>query len=370
MKLSQLNFELPKELIAQYPSSYRYNDKGEIELKEENYLECDRDECRLMVLHKKTKTIEHRIFKDLINYFDEGDLFLFNDIKVFPAKLNGNKEKTNANIEVILLRELDQEMKIWDVLVRPARKIRSGNKLFFGPDNSLAAEVIDNTTACGRVVKFLYNGTNEEFKRDLFALGTTPLPEHLSREPEPLDAERFQTIFAAKEGAVVAPAAGINFTREMLKRMEIKGVSYDFISLYLSVNSFNQIEVDNLTKHETDSEQIDVSESVCELFNMTNKLKKRICAVGTTTLRAIETASIANGMIKPFGGWTNKFIFPPYEFTTANCLISKLQLPKTTLLMAQSAFAGHDFIISSYKEAINLGYRFGFYGDSVLILPD
>jgi len=370
MKLSQFKFELPEELIAQYPSSYRYNDQGEIELKEENSLECDRDECRLLVLHKKSKTIEHKIFKEFINYFDEGDLVLFNDTQVFPARMHGNKEKTNANIEVFLLRELNPRLKLWDVLVEPARKIRVGNKLYFGPDNSLVAEVIDNTTARGRTVRFLYDGTHEEFKRDLFALGSTPLPEHITREPEPLDAERFQTIFATKEGSVLAPAAGINFTRQMLKRMEIKGIDYDFISLYLTVNMFRDIDVDDLTKHKSDSEQIDVNERVCELFNKANALEKRICAVGTTTLRTIETASTANGMIKPFEGWTNKFIFPPYDFTTANCLLSKLQLPKTTLLMTQSAFTGHDFLMQSYKEAIKMGYNFGFYGDSVLILPD
>lgn len=370
MKLSQFKFELPEEQIAQYPSSYRYNDKGEIELKEENSLECDRDECRLLVLHRKSKTVEHKIFKELINYFGEGDLFLLNDTQVFPARMHGNKEKTNANIEVFLLRELNERLKLWDVLVDPARKIRVGNKLYFGPDNSLVAEVIDNTTARGRTVRFLYDGTHEEFKHDLFALGKTPLPEHITREPEPLDAERFQTIYATKEGSVLAPAAGINFTREILKRLEIKGVDYDFISLYLTVNMFRDIDVDDLTKHKSDSEQIDVSERVCDLFNKANKLEKRICAVGTTTLRTLETASTANGMIKPFEGWTNKFIFPPYEFTTANCLISKLQLPKTSLLMTQSAFAGHEFLMDSYKLAVKMGYRFGFYGDSVLILPD
>lgn len=370
MKLSQFRFQLPNELIAQYPSSYRYNENGEIEFKEENSLECDRDECRLMVLHKKSKRIEHKIFKELLNYFDDGDLLLFNDTQVFPARMFGNKEKTNANIEVFLLRELNEKLKLWDVLVEPARKIRVGNKLYFGPDNSLVAEVIDNTTARGRTVRFLYDGTHEEFKRDLFALGKTPLPEHITREPEPLDAERFQTIFATKEGAVLAPAAGINFTREMLKRLEIKGVNYDFISLYLTVNMFREIDVEDLTKHKSDSEQIDVSERVCNLFNEVNKNNKRICAVGTTTLRTLETASTANGMIKPYEGWTNKFIFPPYEFTTANCLVSKFQLPETTLLMAQSAFAGHDLLMNAYKEAINIGYRFGFYGDSLLILPD
>ena len=370
MKLSQFKFELPEEQIALYPSSYRYNDKGEIELKEENSLECDRDECRLLVLPRKYKTVEHKIFKELIDYFDEGDLFLLNDTQVFPARMHGNKEKTNANIEVFLLRELNPRLKLWDVLVEPARKIRVGNKLYFGPDNSLVAEVIDNTTARGRTVRFLYDGTHEEFKRDLFALGSTPLPEHINREPEPLDAERFQTIFATKEGSVLAPAAGINFTREILKRLEIKGVDYDFISLYLTVNMFRDIDVDDLTKHKSDSEQIEVNDRVCDLFNKANKLEKRICAVGTTTLRTLETASTANGMIKPFSGWTNKFIFPPYEFTTANCLISKLQLSKTSLLMTQSAFAGHEFLMDSYKLAVQMGYRFGFYGDSVMILPD
>lgn len=370
MKLSQFKFKLPQDLIAQYPSSYCYDENNNIVFKEKDSFYAERDECRMLVLHKKSNKIEHKIFKEIIDYFDKDDLFLFNDAQVFPALMQGNKEKTNANIEVFLMRELNPKLKLWDVLVEPARKIRVGNKLYFGADNSLVAEVIDNTTARGRTVRFLYDGTHDEFKRDLFALGKTPLPPHIKREPVEEDATRFQTIFATKEGAVVAPAASCNFTRELLKRMEIKEINIDFITLFLSVNMFRNIDVEDLTKHKMDSEQLEVSARVCDKFNTTNREGHRVCAVGTTTLRALETASTANGLIKPFEGWTNKFIYPPYEFNSANCLISNLQLPMSSMFMTQCAFGEYEKIINAYNEAVQCEYRFGFYGDTILILPD
>lgn len=375
MKLSQFKFKLPKEQIALYPSSFKYDENGEIVYKDKDYLEATRDECRLMVLHARTNRIEHRIFREIIDYFDDGDLFILNDTKVFPAQMHGNKEKTNANIDIFLLRELNPGLRLWDVLVDPARKIRVGNKLYFGVDNSLIAEVIDNTTARGRTVRFLYNGEPEDFKHNLFALGETPLPKHIARRPEPGDAARFQTIFARKEGAVVAPAASCNFTRELLKRMEIKGIDYSFITLYSSVKMFREIDVEDLSKHKMDSEEMEVSEETCNKFNFVNNPADknehhRILAVGVTTLRAIETASTNNGMIKPYTGWTNKFIFPPYDFTTANCLVSNLQLPLSTMYMTQCAFGGYDIVKAAYAEAVKCGYRFGFYGDAILILPD
>ncbi|MCQ2343786.1 MAG: tRNA preQ1(34) S-adenosylmethionine ribosyltransferase-isomerase QueA [Paludibacteraceae bacterium] len=370
MKLSQFKFRLPQEQIALYPSSFMYDDDGKIVYKSKDNLLADRDECRLLVLHSKTGDIEHKIFKELYTYFDEGDLFVLNDAQVFPAVMCGNKEKTNANIEVFLLRELNPRLKLWDVLVEPARKIRVGNKLYFGPDNSLVAEVIDNTTARGRTVRFLYDGSHDEFKRNLFALGTTPLPKHIHRPAEPDDAERFQTIFASKEGAVVAPAAGCNFTRELLKRLEIVGASYTFTTLYSSVSIFNEIDVEDLSKHKMESEQIEVNDEVCNLFNQAYRNDKKICAVGTTVLRTLESAATTKGLIKPFSGWTNRFIFPPYEFNTANCLISNLQLPQSIMLMNQCAFGGYRKVMDAYQAAIHEGYRFGFYGDAIMILPD
>lgn len=369
MKLSQFKFKLPDELIAQYPRSVQYSKKGKIIKKKEGF-DSDRDENRLLVLHAKSNKIEHKIFKELLEYFDDKDLFVFNDTQVFPAMMHGNKEKTNAQIEVFLLRELNEKLRLWDVLVEPARKIRVGNKLYFGPDNSMVAEVIDNTTSRGRTVRFLYDGTHEDFKRDLFAFGNTPLPSHINRKPEPEDAKRYQTIFARNEGAVVAPAAGCNFSRELLKRMEIKGIDLGFLTLHTSLGVFREIDVEDLTKHKTDSEQMDVNEELCDKFNAANKRGCRICAVGTSTLRALETASTANGMIKPFEGWTNKFIFPPYQFSTANCLISKLQLPYSTMLMNQASFGNYDQVMDAYKIAIQEEYQFGFYGDSILILQD
>ncbi len=369
MKLSQFKFKLPQERIAQYPSAYMRDEEGKV-VYNKTGLECNRDECRLMVLHAKSGKIEHKIFKEIIEYFDEGDLFVFNNTQVFPAKMHGNKEKTKAQIEVFLLRELNPTLRLWDVLVDPARKIRVGNKLYFGADNSMVAEVIDNTTSRGRTVRFLYDGSHDDFKRDLFQLGHTPLPPHITRESEPDDAERFQTEFATVEGAVVAPATSCNFSRILLKRMEIAGIEKAFITLHASLGMFREIDVEDLTKHKCDSEQMEVTHEASDIFNHASENERRICAVGTTTLRALETASTANGMIKPFEGWTNKFIFPPYEFKTANCLVSNFQLPYSSLLMAQAAFGGYEKVMEAYKIALEEEYNFGFYGDSLLILPD
>lgn len=369
MKLSQFKFKLPEELIAQYPHSVQYDDNGNI-VEKINGFDAERDENRLLVLHAKSEQIEHRIFRDILDYFDDKDFFVFNDTAVFPALMHGNKEKTNAHIEVFLLRELNDKLRLWDVLVEPARKIRVGNKLYFGPDNSMVAEVIDNTTSRGRTVRFLYDGTHEDFKRDLYALGNPPIPAHFNRQPESGDVERYQSLFAKNEGAVVIPAAGCNFTRSLLKRMEIRGVETGFLTLHASLGMFREIDVEDLTKHKTDSEQMDVTEALTIPFNKAAQRKSRICAVGTTTLRALETASTANGEIKPYVGWTNKFIFPPYQFTTANCLVSNLQLPYSTMLMNQAAFGGYDQVMKAYDIALKEKYHFGFYGDAILILPD
>ena len=349
MKLSKFNFNLPEELIALYPSK-------------------NRDEARLMVVHRKTGEIEHRIFKDVIDYFDDKDLFLFNDTQVFPAKLNGNKEKTGANIEVFLLRELNGDNKLWDVLVDPARKIRIGNKLYFGLDESMVAEVIDNTTSRGRTLRFLYDGPHDEFKRNLYMLGKTPLPYYIKREPEPEDAERYQTIFARNEGAVVAPAAGMHFSRELLKRLEIKGIDQDFITVHIGLGYFRKIDVEDLTKHRMDSEQIEVNERITERVNTLRDNEHRVCAVGASVLRAMESAVSMNGHIKPDIGWTNKFIFPPYECTTADALITNFHMPYSVLLMLTASFGGYDHIMNAYKVAIEEKYQFGAYGDAMLIV--
>ncbi|GAB1415687.1 tRNA preQ1(34) S-adenosylmethionine ribosyltransferase-isomerase QueA [Paludibacter sp.] len=348
MKLSKFKFKLPEELIAQYPARYR-------------------DESRLMVLDKKTGSIEHLLFKDLINLFNEHDLFVFNDTKVFPARMFGNKEKTGAQIEVFLLRELNVEMRLWDVLVEPARKIRIGNKLYFGEDDSLVAEVIDNTTSRGRTLRFLFDGTNEEFRTALFKLGETPLPRNISRPVEPEDEERFQTIFAKNEGAVSVPAAGIHFSRELLKRMEIKGIESTFLTSHMSLGNFREIDVEDLTKHKMDSEQIIVPSETVEVFNKAHDERKNICAVGVTVIRALETVVGTEGKIKTYDGWTNKFIFPPYEFTTANSLITNFHMPYSTLLMIAAAFGGYDEVMNAYDVAIQEKYRFGVYGDAMLI---
>lgn len=349
MKLSQFKFKLPDNLIAQYPSP-------------------NRDDCKLMVVHRKTGEIEHRIFKDVINYFGDGDVMVFNDTKVFPARLFGNKEKTGARIEVFLLRELNAEHKLWDVLVEPARKIRIGNKLYFGDDESMVAEVIDNTTSRGRTLRFLYDGSHEEFKANLFKLGSTPLPEYINREPTEADAEMYQTIFAKTEGAVVAPSAGIHFSREVMKRLEIRGVEQGFLTVHSGLGAFREIDVEDLTKHRMDSEDMSVGQ---ELVDMVNKAKddgKHVCAVGTSTLRGIASAVSMGGHMKTYTGWTNKFIFPPYDFTVATALITGFHLPYSTMLMMVCAFGGYQTIMKAYEEAIKEGYGFGAYGDAMLVI--
>jgi len=351
MKLSQFKFKLADDKVALEPPFHR-------------------DECKLMVVHRKTGEIEHRLFKDIIDYFDDGDSFIFNDTRVFPARLYGNKEKTGARIEVFLLRELNAELRLWDVLVDPARKIRIGNKLYFGEDNSMVAEVIDNTTSRGRTLRFLYDGPHDEFKAALYALGEAPLPDDVRsrRKATPEDIENFQTIYATKEGAVTAPATGLHFSRELMKRMEIKGINQAFITLHAGLGNFRSIDVEDLTKHKTDSEQMSVSAEACEIVNKSKEQGHKVCAVGTTVLRAIETAVGPGGYIKEFDGWTNKFIFPPYDFTVADAFVVNFQMPLTTMLMLVTAFGGYDVVMNAYKEALNGDYKFGTYGDAMLII--
>ncbi len=349
MKLSKFKYELPIELIAQHPT---YN----------------RDESRLLVLHKDTGEIEHRVFKDMIEYFDDQDVMVFNNTKVFPARLHGNKEKTGAKIEVFLLRELNREQRLWDVLVDPARKIRIGNKLYFGEDDSLVAEVIDNTTSRGRTLRFLFDGTHEKFKETLYELGETPLPRVINRSVEPEDAERYQTIFAKHEGAVAAPTAGMHFSRELMKRLEIKGVDFSEITLHIGLGNFRQVEVEDLTKHKMDSEEIRIEEKAANIVNAAKEKRRNVCAVGTTVMRTLESSVSTLGMLKPFEGWTNKFIFPPYDFSVANSMITNFHLPYSTLLMMVCAFGGYDNVMNAYREAIKENYRFGAYGDAMLII--
>lgn len=349
MKLSKFKFDLPEELIALHPAYHR-------------------DESRLMVVNRKTREIEHRQFKDLIEYFDDGDVFIFNDTKVFPARLYGNKEKTGAKIEVFLLRELNREQRLWDVLVDPARKIRIGNKLYFGEDDSLVAEVIDNTTSRGRTLRFLFDGPYEEFKKSLYGLGETPLPKFIDRPVEENDRERYQTIFAKHEGAVAAPTAGLHFSRELLKRLEILGAEFAYVTLHVGLGNFRSVDVEDLTKHKMDSEQIWINEDTSKLVNSAREKQKNICAVGTTVMRTVESSVTTMGELKPFEGWTNKFIFPPYEFSVANRMISNFQLPLSTLLMMVASFGGYDLIMEAYQVAIKEKYRFGTYGDAMLII--
>jgi len=349
MKLSQFKFNLPKDLVAEYPSE-------------------ERDEARLMVVDVSKGTIEHRVFKDIIDYFDEGDVMVLNDTRVFPARLYGNKEKTGAKIEVFLLRELNGESRLWDVLVDPARKIRIGNKLYFGEDDSLVAEVIDNTTSRGRTLRFLFDGSYEEFRETLMNMGNTPLPKYIKREVEPSDEERYQTIYAANEGAVAAPTAGLHFSRELMKRLELKGIDFANLTLHVGLGTFRTVEVEDLTKHKMDSEKVIIGQECCDIVNNAKDKKKRICAVGTTSMRAMETSFSTNQHLQPYEGWTNKFIFPPHEFTVANAMITNFHIPESTLLMMVSAFGGYDLIMKAYKQAIKEKYRFYSYGDAMLIL--
>ena len=321
-----------------------------------------------MVVHRKSGDIEHMVFKNLLGFFGDGDMMVFNDTKVFPAKLYGNKEKTGACIEVFLLRELNEANKLWDVLVEPARKIRIGNKLYFGEDDSMVAEVIDNTTSRGRTLRFLYDGTHDEFKRDLYSMGLTPLPAYIKRKPEPLDADYYQTIYAANEGAVMAPAAGTHFTPQLLKRLEIRGVEQAFMTVHSGLGNFREIDVEDLTKHRMDSERLIVSPELVERVNHAKDEEKQVCAVGTSVLRGIESAVSMGGHMKTLDGWTNKFIFPPYDFTVATSLITNFHMPESTMLMMTMAFGGYDLIKSAYDIAIKEGYKFGAYGDAMLII--
>jgi S-adenosylmethionine:tRNA ribosyltransferase-isomerase len=349
MKLSKFKYNLDEKKIALHPS---YN----------------RDESRLMVLDRAKRTIKHRFFKDILDYFGDKYVFVFNDTKVFPARLYGNKEKTGAEIEVFLLRELNREMRLWDVLVDPARKIRIGNKLYFGEDEMLVAEVIDNTTSRGRTLRFLFDGPYDEFKQTLYNLGETPLPKFINRPVVPEDKYRYQTIFAKHEGAVAAPTAGLHFSRELLKRLEIKGAEFAFITLHVGLGNFRGVDVEDLTKHKMDSEQIWIKEKACEVVNRAKEQRKNVCAVGTTVMRTLESSVSTQGYLKPFEGWTNKFIFPPYEFSVANSMITNFHLPYSTLLMMVAAFGGYDFVMEAYNVAMKEDYRFGTYGDAMLII--
>ncbi len=370
MKLSQFKFKLPEDRIAQYPVEHR-------------------DESRLMVVHKKSDEIEHVQFKDILNYFDEKDVFVFNDTRVFPARMYGNKEKTGACIEVFLLRELREENLLWDVQVDPARKIRIGNKLYFGEDNSMVAEVIDNTTSRGRVLRFLYDGPHDEFKKALYALGEAPIPTYMKRKacawtydeegkaiPKPMsqiekgdfcDEESFQTIFATNEGAVTAPTAGLHFSRELMKRMEIMGIDRAFITMHCGLGNFREIDVEDLTKHKMESEEMYVTQECTDIVNNAKLGGHKICAIGNTVNRALETVVGTDHLIKPFDGWTNKFIFPPYTFSVADSMVSNFQLPESIQLMLTCAYGGYEKVMAAYNLAVKEGYRFGCYGDAMLI---
>ncbi|HTF82207.1 MAG TPA: tRNA preQ1(34) S-adenosylmethionine ribosyltransferase-isomerase QueA [Cytophagales bacterium] len=349
MKLSEFSFELPPELLALYPTE-------------------NRDESKLMVVNRKTGQIEHKIFKDIVNYFEEGDVFVANNTKVFPARLYGNKEKTGAKIEVFLLRELNKEHHLWDVLVDPARKIRVGNKLYFG-DSDLVAEVIDNTTSRGRTIRFLFDGTDEEFYKVIDELGETPLPKYIKRKAEPEDRERYQTVYAQHTGAVAAPTAGLHFTKQIIKRLEIKGIDFLPVTLHVGLGTFRPVDVEDLTKHKMDSENFIIPDLTCQKVNDALDNKKRVVAVGTTSMRTLESSVSANGRLKPISNsWTDKFIFPPYEFKIANALVTNFHMPESTVLMMTAAFGGYDLIMKAYELAVKEKYRFFSYGDSMLII--
>ena len=380
MKLSQFRFKLPEEQVALYPPHRAFeNEDGTVDRI------YNRDQCRLMVLHRKRQTIEmfqkdadgndtdqYLTFRDLVKFFDEGDTFIFNDTKVFPARLYGTKEKTDAKIEVFLLRELNEELRLWDVLVEPARKIRIGNKLFFEDDGPMVAEVIDNTTSRGRTLRFLCDCPHDEFKRELFSLGEAPLPRYIidRRECTPEDMEQFQTIYARHEGAVTAPASGLHFSRELLKIMEIRGLQSAFITVHCGLGAFDPIEVEDLTKHKMNSEQMIITPEACRIVNEAKAAERRVCAVGVSTLRATESSVGTDGLLKEFDGWTNKFIFPPYDFGLANSMIANFYHPESTMMMATAAFGGYDLTYAAYEQAVKEGYQFGCFGDAMLILDD
>ncbi len=349
MKLSKFRYYLPEGQVAKFPTE-------------------NRDGSRLMVINRASKEIEHKIFHNIVDYFNEKDVMVFNNTKVFPARLYGNKEKTGAKIEVFLLRELNREQKLWDVLVNPARKIRIGNKLYFGENDTLVAEVIDNTTSRGRTLRFLYDGDYNEFKKILEDMGETPLPKFLKREVVPEDRERYQTIFAKEEGAVAAPTAGMHFSRNLMKRLELLGVNFAEITLHVGLGNFRSVDVEDLTKHKMDSEQIFIDENAVDIINTAKDLKKEVCAIGTTVVRTLESSVSTDHRLKPYVGWTNKFIFPPYDFSVPTRMVTNFQLPLTTMLMTVSAFAGFDFLMQAYEVAVKENYRFGTYGDAMLIL--
>jgi len=349
MKLSSFEYKLPDKYIAQHPSE-------------------ERDECKLMLLNRKDQTIEHLVFKDIIDFYDDGDVIVLNNTKVFPARLFGNKEKTGARIEVFLLRELNQDQRLWDVLVDPARKIRIGNKLYFGEDESLVAEVIDNTTSRGRTLRFLFDGPYDEFRNKLQELGETPLPKYIDRPVEPQDKERFQTIYAKNEGAVAAPTAGLHFSKHLLKKLEIKGVLLPEITLHIGLGTFSPVDVEDLSKHKMDSEELIIKQQSADIINNALKNNKKICAVGTTVMRGLESSVSSFGTLNPYNGWTHKFIYPPFDFSIANSMISNFHTPKSTLLMMVAAFGDKDFIMKAYKEAMKKKYKFSSYGDAMMII--
>ncbi|MBQ7741862.1 MAG: tRNA preQ1(34) S-adenosylmethionine ribosyltransferase-isomerase QueA [Bacteroidaceae bacterium] len=349
MKLSQFKFKLPEAQVALEPDPFR-------------------DGCRMLVLHRKTGKVEHKMFNDLLNYFNEGDVFVFNDTKVIPAHLHGNKERTGARIDVLLRRELNAEDRLWDVTVDPARKIRIGNKLYFGPDDSLVAEVIDNTTSRGRTLRFLYDGPHEEFKRDLYALGVAPLPSYIKREAVEEDMENFQTIYARVEGATTAPATGLHFSKITMKKMEIAGINEAYLTMHCGQSNFNKTDVEDLTKHKMDSEEMHISEECCSIVNKAKDEGHQILAVGTTVQRAMESSCDTLHHITPFDGWTNKFIFPPYTFNIATAMLANFYTSESTLLMLAAAFGGYEGTMAAYKAAVKQGYRFGVYGDVMLMI--
>ena len=348
-KLSHFELDIPEQLIAKKPAAFR-------------------DDARMLVLHRQTGEIEHRHFRDILDYFEKDDVFVFNDTKVFPARMYGNKEKTGAQIEVFLLRELNPALKLWDVVVDPARKIRIGNKLYFGKNDELVAEVIDNTTSRGRTLRFLYDGDQETFRQMLYSMGETPLPKYMNRTPTSDDSQRYQTLFARNEGAVIGPAAGFHFSRELLLRMEIRDIHKAFITVHNGLGNYRDIDVEDLTKYKMESEQIIIPEEACTIVNKASDAGRNICAVGTSTLRAMETASGTQRHMKPFDGWTSRFIFPPYEFNVPNRLVTNLHTSKSILLMMAAAFGGYEHVMHAYSVAIKEKYRFGAYGDAMFIL--
>jgi S-adenosylmethionine:tRNA ribosyltransferase-isomerase len=351
-KLSSFDFKLPEDLIAKYPSK-------------------ERDQARLMVINRETGKIEHKVFKDLLDYFVEDDTMIFNNTKVFPARLYGKKEKTGAQIEVFLLRELNKEARLWDVLVDPARKIRVGNKLYFSDtegNDVLVAEVVDNTTSRGRTIRFFFDGEEEEYQAVLKQLGNTPLPKYINREPEASDFERYQTVYASRLGAVAAPTAGLHFSRSLMKRLEIKGVNLAEVTLHVGLGTFRDIEVEDLSKHKMEAEYFQITDETAQIVNATKKAKQRVCSIGTTSMRSIESAVSATGMLKSAEGWTNTFIYHPYEFSIANSMVTNFHLPKSSLIIMVSAFGGRELIMDAYNEAIKEKYRFFSYGDAMLII--